>query len=156
MQRVNNITQFLAHVAERREKNSTPNIYETIVSNKQLELLKTINPNCDIDGSIQKAVTQFATESFTHLMERFATHQADLLIKIKDQLDAFKENGTPPDIVEIEKLGRECAEEFKLWTDILGAILADIDFEHIAERMIAVGKAAYEERETAKNSFPLN
>lgn len=137
MKAVNELTKFLTELAMKNE--ATENgLYKKILTHPIFKKVEALDEK--IEESIRAALTQFVTDSFSELMQNICRQYAMLLLEIKTQKDAQENEGTEPDIIKLERMGLENAEKFKILVEILKHALLDIDFEHIAERVIVAGK----------------
>lgn len=148
VKKVKNLTQFLTAMAVRNE--STENgLYQILMRHPMLKSIDALDP--DLEEKIKSAITKFVSESFEELIQDICAQYALLLLEIKNQKDAHEITGKPADIVALEKLGAEQAEKFKIVVDVVRHAMVDVDWEHIAERVIEAGKKKRE-----KNPFSNN
>lgn len=152
MLRVNAVTQLVVSIATEREKDSVPNIYETFTNDGHLAASiakKSLDPGATLDDVLRPLLEKFAYETFDESLRESVTALGLLLLEIKNQKDAFDTTGAAGDVQKIELLARDVAKRFELITSVLKTSVEDVDWEYVAERMVDVGKTAYEARKAA-------
>lgn len=148
MKKVKDLTQFLANLASRNES-TEHGLYQIIMNHPMLKALDALDP--DIDEKIKFAITKFIAESFTELVQDICAQYALLLLEIKNQKDAHELTGKTVDIVSLEKMGAEQAEKFKILVDVVRHAILDVDWDYIAERVIAAGQKKRESNPFSDN-----
>lgn len=136
---VNHITKFLTEMAEQHELKGN-GLWATALEHPELQKLEALD--ADHEKKIRTAIKIFAAESFTDLVQGIFSQLAILLLEIKNQKDAKELDGTEPDIVKLEKMGGESAEKFKMLVDVVKHAVYDIDWDHVATRIVRAGKRA--------------
>lgn len=151
MLRVNEITQMVVARTTECEKETVPNIYETFTNDRKLAAViekKIAGPEATFESVILSLVEKYAYETFDESLRDTVTAVGLLLLEIKNQHDAAN-LGVAPNIEKINEQAAGVAKKFELLTAVLKAAAEDVDWEHVAERIIEVGKEAYEARKTA-------
>lgn len=145
--KVDELTSFLAGLAEKTEKKGH-GIYHVIANNEDLQRLCALSG--DGSSKIKEAVRMFVSQSFNDMMSSICMQIALLLLEIKNQHDAFENDGTPVDIQKLESMGGESAEKFRILADVTKKAAKSVDWDYVAERIIAAGEAATAKPELEK------
>lgn len=142
MIRVNAVTQFLVRLVEEREKNSTPNIYETFLAGaSELGAAHKMT-----ETALQELTEKFVNESLKESVTQLVSRIGMLLVEVKNQYDAETLGLGTPDLKKIAEIAAAVANEYEFAVGMCKAACEDADSEFIAERMIEAGKAAAEAR----------
>lgn len=154
MDKVNAVTEFLTDLAEQTEK-TAGGLYAKIMASPLAEKFSALDPD-KFDESAIGAIHDFISESFTSMLQDSCAQCALLLLEIKNQKDDYESENKPIDIVELHTMAEEVASRMHMVFDILRKSVEDIDWQHMAERIYAAGKAAKEEQEKPENPFSAN
>lgn len=150
MRSIGELTKFLAKMAERREREHEPTIYSQMLEAAEAKKIDALDPN--FESLLQRSVTEFVETAFLDMIQDICAKYALMLLEVRNQ-KLSADTGSAVDIVKLEEMAADQAEKFKVIMDILKAALKDIDWEHIAVKIIAAGK---EVRAATENDNPFS
>lgn len=152
MKQLGELTKFLAKMAERREQTCEPTIYSQMMETAAEKKIDTLDP--DFEKTLRKSVTNFVEMAFVDMIQDICAKYALMLLEVRNQKIAA-DTGAEVDIAKLEKMAEEQAGKFKVVVDVIKHALPDVDWSHIAKKIIAAGREAGARKE-AKTPFSDN